>query len=118
MSLPVQRKAIELLSEHHSLFKVDVERCDQELKKAVGCGRFLVIGGAGSIGRAVVKELFKRGPAALHVVDLSENNLVELVRDLRSSLGYFNGDFRTLRWMRSRLSLTRCFTPKGHMTTC
>ena len=95
MSLPVQRKAIELLSEHHSLFKVDVERCDQELKKAVGCGRFLVIGGAGSIGRAVVKELFKRGPAALHVVDLSENNLVELVRDLRSSLGYFNGDFRT-----------------------
>ena len=43
----------------------------------------------------MVKELFKRGPAALHVVDLSENNLVELVRDLRSSLGYFNGDFRT-----------------------
>ena len=95
MSLPVQRKAIDLLSEHHSLFKVDVERCDQELKKAVGAGRFLVIGGAGSIGRAVVRELFKRGPAVLHVVDLSENNLVELVRDLRSSLGYFNGDFRT-----------------------
>ena len=78
MSLPVQRKAIELLSEHHSLFKVDVERCDQELKKAVGCGRFLVIGGAGSIGRAVVKELFKRGPAALHVVDLMKIILLSL----------------------------------------
>ncbi len=34
----------------------------------------------------VVKELFKRKPKKLHVVDVNENNLVELVRDLRSSL--------------------------------
>jgi len=54
-----------------------------------------VIGGAGSIGQAVVKEIFARDPASLHVVDVSENNLVELVRDLRSSLGYTRGDFRT-----------------------
>ena len=40
--------------------------------------------------------MFKREPVALHVVDLSENNLVELVRDIRSSLGYIPGDFRTL----------------------
>ena len=55
---------------------------------------FLVIGGAGSIGNAVVKEIFKNSPKKLHVVDLSENNLVELVRDLRSSFGYIKGDFR------------------------
>jgi FlaA1/EpsC-like NDP-sugar epimerase len=57
--------------------------------------RFLVIGGAGSIGKAVCKEIFSRKPLALHVIDLSENNLVELVRDLRSSKGYIDGDFRT-----------------------
>ena len=95
MSLPVQREVLDLLSERHSLFEADIERCGQELEQAVGKGRFLVIGGAGSIGRAVVRELFRRKPSALHVVDLSENNLVELVRDLRSSLGYFDGDFRT-----------------------
>ena len=54
-----------------------------------------MIGGAGSIGQAVTREIFKRGPVALHVVDISENNLVELVRDLRSTLGYIDGDFRT-----------------------
>jgi len=57
--------------------------------------RFLVLGGAGSIGQAVVKEIFKREPKALHVVDLSENNLVELVRDIRSSFGYIEGEFKT-----------------------
>ncbi len=55
--------------------------------------RFLVVGGAGSIGGAVVRELFARNPRALHVIDTSENNLAELVRDLRSSLGYIDGDF-------------------------
>ncbi|MNV21047.1 UDP-N-acetyl-alpha-D-glucosamine C6 dehydratase [compost metagenome] len=61
----------------------------------VRTSRFLVIGGAGSIGKAVVKEIFKRNPLKLHVVDISENNLVELVRDLRSTYGYIDGDFRT-----------------------
>ncbi|AHC16492.1 UDP-N-acetylglucosamine 4,6-dehydratase [Salinispira pacifica] len=54
-----------------------------------------MIGGAGSIGQAVTKEIFSRNPKRLHVVDLSENNLVELVRDIRSSIGYIDGDFRT-----------------------
>ena len=55
----------------------------------------LVIGGAGTIGQSVTKELFKRNPQALHVVDISENNLVELVRDIRSTIGYIDGDFKT-----------------------
>ena len=55
----------------------------------------MVIGGAGSIGSAVVCELFRRNPKLLHVIDISENNTVELVRDIRSSLGYINGEFST-----------------------
>lgn len=55
---------------------------------------FLVLGGAGSIGQEVVKILFKNNPLKLHVVDISENNLVELVRDIRSSFGYIKGEFK------------------------
>ena len=54
-----------------------------------------MIGAAGTIGQAVTKEIFKRSPRKLHAVDISENNLVELVRDLRSSIGYISGDFQT-----------------------
>jgi FlaA1/EpsC-like NDP-sugar epimerase len=39
--------------------------------------------------------LFKRNPKTLHAVDISENNLVELVRDLRSNHGYISGEFKT-----------------------
>lgn len=77
------------------LFDEDVLQWEDTLSTEVGKSRFLVLGGAGSIGQAVVKELFKRKPLKLHVVDISENNLVELVRDVRSSLGYINGDFKT-----------------------
>jgi len=55
----------------------------------------LILGGAGSIGQAVTKEIFKRNPKKIHVVDISENNLTELVRDIRSSFGYIDGDFKT-----------------------
>ena len=61
----------------------------------VAGSRFLVIGGAGSIGQAVTREIFRRNPKLLHVVDISENNMVELVRDIRSSLGYIDGEFAT-----------------------
>ena len=55
----------------------------------------MIIGGAGTIGQAVTKEIFKRNPRVLHVVDLNENNLVELVREVRSTVGYISGDFKT-----------------------
>jgi len=57
--------------------------------------KFLILGAAGTIGQAVTKEIFKRNPLKLHAVDISENNLVELVRDLRSEHGYIDGDFQT-----------------------
>jgi FlaA1/EpsC-like NDP-sugar epimerase len=70
------------------LFSTDIAANEGLLGDAVSTSRFLVIGGAGSIGSAVVKEIFKRNPLLLHVVDISENNMVELVRDIRSSYGY------------------------------
>jgi UDP-N-acetylglucosamine 4,6-dehydratase len=86
---------LDLIGRSEPLFAADIERHEAELSAAVAGGRFLVIGGAGSIGQAVAREIFRRKPRALHVVDISENNLVELVRDLRSTLGYIEGDFRT-----------------------
>lgn len=77
------------------IFEQDISRNEAELKNIIQKSKFLVIGGAGSIGQAVTKEIFKRKPIKLHVVDISENNMVELVRDLRSSYGYIDGDFQT-----------------------
>lgn len=65
------------------------------LNSSVSESSFLVLGAAGTIGQAVTKEIFKRNPKKLHCVDISENNLVELVRDLRSEYGYIDGDFQT-----------------------
>lgn len=78
-----------------ALFAEDVAREEPVLSALVSGSRFLVVGGAGSIGQAVTREIFRRKPLALHVVDISENNMVELVRDIRSTLGYIEGDFRT-----------------------
>ncbi len=84
-----------LLGRDAFLFDTDIASHEAEFGDIVRTSRFLVIGGAGSIGQAVTREIFKRNPRALHVVDISENNLVELVRDIRSTLGYGDGDFRT-----------------------
>jgi len=86
---------LKLIGRDTELFTPDIEAHEAELSELVSSSRFLVIGGAGSIGQAVAREIFKRNPKALHVVDISENNMVELVRDIRSTLGYIEGDFRT-----------------------
>lgn len=86
---------LSLIGRENELFSQDVNTHEEQLSEIVGESRFLVLGGAGSIGQAVTKEIFKRNPAKLHVVDISENNLVELVRDIRSGFGYIPGDFRT-----------------------
>ena len=88
-------KTLELIGRSSPLFDSDVSSHEIELSSLVAGSRFLVIGGAGSIGQAVSREIFKRGPRMLHVVDVNENNMVELVRDIRSSLGYIEGEFRT-----------------------
>ena len=86
---------LKLIGRTKKLFIEDISKHNKELKERVSNSTFLVIGGAGSIGQAVTKEIFKRNPKKLHVVDISENNMVELVRDIRSSFGYIDGDFAT-----------------------
>lgn len=87
------KEILNLIGRSASLFEQDLAKYGDELTRMIEGSRFLVVGGAGSIGGAVVREIFARNPAALHVIDTSENNLAELVRDLRSSLGYTTGDF-------------------------
>ena len=77
------------------LFEEDIRNREVELTDIIKNSRFLVIGGAGTIGSAICRELFARDPKVLHVVDISENNMVELVRDIRSSKGYGTGEFAT-----------------------
>jgi len=86
---------LNLIGRAKELFTEDIKNYDDELKTIISSSTFLVIGGAGSIGQAVTKEIFKRDPKKLHVVDISENNMVELVRDIRSSFGYIEGEFAT-----------------------
>lgn len=86
---------LSLIGREKELFIDDINATEQQLSTIVSTSSFLVIGGAGSIGQAVTKEIFKRNPLKLHIVDISENNMVELVRDIRSSFGYIDGDFQT-----------------------
>lgn len=86
---------LSLIGRTKELFFEDISNHENDLKSIVSSSSFLVIGGAGSIGQAVTKEIFKRNPKKLHVLDISENNLVELVRDIRSSMGYISGEFKT-----------------------
>ena len=90
-----ENKILNLIGRKEELFEEDINLHNRELKKIVSSSSFLVIGGAGAIGQAVVKEIFKRNPKKIHVVDISENNLTELVRDIRSSFGYIDGEFKT-----------------------
>lgn len=86
---------LQLLDRDTSLFASDIDASKVEINAEIAKSSFLVLGGAGSIGKEVSEQLFKRGAKALHVVDLSENNLVELVRHFRSKYGYNVSNFKT-----------------------
>ena len=81
--------------EKRNLFESDIKRNSEKINKKIENCSFLILGGAGTIGTAVVKEVFLRKPSRLHVIDLSENNLVELTRDIRSQYGFIYVDFKT-----------------------
>ncbi len=86
---------LSIIGREKKLFLKDMQSSENKLQSTISSSSFLVIGGAGSIGQAVTKEIFARNPKKLHVVDISENNMVELVRDIRSSYGYIDGEFKT-----------------------
>jgi len=86
---------LDLIGRKNNPFTRDMEKHLDVIRQVVNSSSFLVLGGAGSIGQAITKEIFKHNPKKLHVVDISENNMVELVRDIRSSFGYIDGEFAT-----------------------
>lgn len=71
-----------------SLLKPDFGKYDAELNKRINGKKVLVIGGAGTIGSSYIKAILRFKVAKLVVVDINENGLTELVRDLRSSNSY------------------------------
>ncbi|MEP6481406.1 MAG: polysaccharide biosynthesis protein [Rhodoglobus sp.] len=72
-----------------SLFAADLAVHDAELRAAIEGKSVLVIGGAGTIGSSFIRALLPYRPSRLCVVDLSENGLTELTRDLRSTAGQY-----------------------------
>lgn len=105
---------LQLIGRSAPLFEQDLANYNQSLYDIIHNSSFLILGGAGSIGQAVTKEIFRRQPTKLHIVDLSENNLVELVRDIRSSLGYIRGDFKTFALDIGSLEFDAFFAADGH----
>lgn len=71
-----------------SLLKEDYIKYNKELNHRINGKKVLVIGGAGTIGSHYIKAILKFKIAKLVVVDINENGLTELVRDLRSSTDY------------------------------
>lgn len=69
-----------------SLFKDDIDANKKKLAQEIDGKKFLVIGGAGTIGSNYIKSILRFRPQSLVVVDQNENGLTELSRDLRSSL--------------------------------
>lgn len=72
-----------------SMFAGDIEANRAVLADRIGGKSVLVIGGAGSIGSSFIKSILPFRPAALVIVDINENALTELTRDLRSTKGMF-----------------------------
>jgi len=76
---------LDLIGRKKPLFVKDFADAQPAMSAFFDGARILVVGGAGSIGQEVVKLLARYNVSALHVVDISENNLTELTRDFRSS---------------------------------
>ncbi len=72
-----------------SMFKADIERNKEAITREVEGKSLCVIGGAGSIGSSFIKAILPFKPSKLVVIDLNENGLAELTRDLRSTYGMY-----------------------------
>ena len=75
-----------------SMFLNDIQDNEEYLLKEIKDQAVLVIGGAGTIGSSYIKALLPFKPKSLVVVDINENGLTELTRDLRSTKGMFVPD--------------------------
>lgn len=78
-----------------SMFAADIEANKDILSREIKDKKVCVIGGAGSIGSSFIKAVLRFEPKSVVVVDLNENGLAELVRDVRSTNGlYVPDEFR------------------------
>ena len=91
----------EFISEHithrkTSLFQEDIKSNYQQLSDDIKGKSLLVIGGAGTIGSSFIKAMLQFRPGKLYVIDISENGLTELTRNLRSTNNqYVPDDYKT-----------------------
>lgn len=84
----------QFISEHvtmrsNSMFVHDIRNNNDLLTQKIKDKTILIIGGAGSIGSSFIKEILVYKPKSLVVIDINENALAELTRDLRSTKGMF-----------------------------
>lgn len=75
-----------------SMFEFDINQNKLLLSEKIDDKTVLVIGGAGTIGSSFIKALLRFKPKSLVVVDINENGLTELTRDLRSTNNLFIPD--------------------------
>jgi len=75
-----------------SMFAADIDANKETLTREIKDKKVCVIGGAGSIGSSFIKAVLRFEPKSVVVVDLNENGLAELVRDVRSTEGLFVPD--------------------------
>jgi FlaA1/EpsC-like NDP-sugar epimerase len=75
----------ETIIKKHINFNSDLNKFGEKLLLNIGVGNILIIGGAGTIGSSYIKQILKFKPLKIVVVDINENGLTELTRDLRSS---------------------------------
>ena len=73
------RDILPLIGRNKDLLKNDIESHSLLLASMISGSRFLVLGGSGTIGQAVTRELYKRNPKKLHVVDISHPSFEEHV---------------------------------------
>ncbi|MBM4357069.1 MAG: polysaccharide biosynthesis protein [Deltaproteobacteria bacterium] len=88
----IERITARITGRERSMFAEDLERRRAQLGEAIRGSRVLIAGGAGSIGSATLLELLDHEPAAVAVLDPSENNLAELLRTVRSCSRAFEGE--------------------------
>ena len=90
-----EKTVLKLLERKKKFFSTDYQKKEKEIKRSIKNSRIVVIGGAGSIGFSVVKLLISYNPKLIHIIDINENKLVEVVRYIRSSIGYIEGKIET-----------------------
>lgn len=87
--MDVNKFVLDYLKRSESLFSKDLEINERRLINDIQGKSLMVIGGAGTIGSSFIKAALMFKPKKLVVIDINENGLTELVRDLRSIDGQY-----------------------------